>query len=124
MSRIFLVTLLLAAPVVLLAESATPSIGYTVAPTDHGGQDCSTCHNSFGPAIANSQALTADITNYNPGVQQTIHIVIQNSRAQRWGFQITFRPVSDETQPAGDFASGNSVQVVCDDGSRFGSAPP
>jgi uncharacterized protein (TIGR03437 family) len=48
----------------------------------------------------------------------------QHPQAQRWGFQITIRPVSDETQPAGDFSAGPSVLVVCDNGSRFGSAPP
>ena len=124
MSRTLLLTLLLAAPVALLAEGAMPSIGYAGAPTDHNGQNCSTCHNSFGAAVSNSSALTADINSYNPGVQQTIHIMVQNPQAQRWGFQITIRSVSDETQPAGDFSPGNAVQVVCDDGSRFGSAPP
>jgi uncharacterized protein (TIGR03437 family) len=124
MSRILVLTLLFAAPVAVLAESALPSIGYAGAITDHNGQDCSTCHNSFGAAITNSAALTADINSYNPGVQQTIHIIIQQAQAQRWGFQITIRPASDETQPAGDFSPGNSVAVVCDDGSRFGSAPP
>ncbi|HTB18727.1 MAG TPA: hypothetical protein VK708_11450, partial [Bryobacteraceae bacterium] len=49
------VPLLLVVPALLLAgnlfaESKTPSLGYTGAPTDHGGQDCSTCHNSFGAA--------------------------------------------------------------------------
>ena len=101
-----------------------PSIGYTGAPTDHNGQNCSTCHNTPGGAVANSPALTANINSYNPGVQQTIRIVVQDQAAQRWGFQITIRPVSDETQPAGDFSPGLGVQVVCDDGSRFGSAPP
>ena len=124
MSRTLLVTLLLAAPVALLAEGAMPSIGYAGAPTDHNGQNCSTCHNSFGAAVSNSPALTADINSYNPGVPTTIHIIVQQPQAQRWGFQITIRAVSDETQSAGDFSPGNSVQVVCDDGSRFGSAPP
>lgn len=101
-----------------------PSIGYTGAPTDHNGQDCSTCHSSFGPAVSNSAALTANITSYNPGVQQTLHILVQNAQAQRWGFQITIRSVSDETQSAGDYSAAASVQVVCDNGSRFGVAPP
>ena len=124
MSGTLLLTLLFAGPVAVLAESAMPSIGYTGAPTDHNGQDCSTCHNSFGAAISNSAALTANITSYNPGVQQTLRIMVQNPQAQRWGFQITIRSVSDETQSAGDYSAGISVQVVCDDGSRFGSAPP
>jgi uncharacterized protein (TIGR03437 family) len=125
MSRTLLLTLLLAAPVAMLAEGSMPSIGYTGALTDHSGQDCSTCHNSFGGANTDSRgSVTADITSYNPGVQQTIHLMVQHPLAQRWGFQITIRSVSDETQSAGDFSPGNSVTVVCDDGSRFGSAPP
>jgi uncharacterized protein (TIGR03437 family) len=123
MNRILVLSLLLAAPVALLAESAMPSIGYTGAPADHNGQNCSTCHTG-SQVMNNSPALTADINSYNPGVQQTIHIVVQNSQAQRWGFQITIREVSDETLSAGDFSPGNSSQVVCDNGTQFGSAPP
>ena len=124
MSRFLLLSLLLTAPVALFAESATPSLGYTGAPADHNGQDCSTCHNSFGAAVLNTPALTANLTSYNPGVQQTIRIIVQNSQAQRWGFQITIRAVSDETQSAGDFSAGGPVQVVCDNGTQFGTAPP
>ncbi len=125
MSRIFLFSMLLAVPAALLAESAKPSIGYTGAPTDHNGQDCSTCHNSFGPAISNSASLTANIASYNPGVQQLIRISVQDPQAQMWGFQLTIRSVSNQTQSAGDFSPGGSnVQVVCNDGSQFGSAPP
>lgn len=102
-----------------------PSIGYTGAPTDHNGQDCSTCHNSYGAANSDATgSVTANISSYNPGVQQTIHVMVQHPQAQRWGFQITIRSVSDQTQSAGDYSAGIAVQVVCDDGSRFGSAPP
>ena len=123
MSRILLVTMLFAVPVALLAEGAMPSIGYAGAPTDHNGQNCSTCHTG-APNSDSRGSMTADISSYNPGVQQTIRIILQHPQAQRWGFQITIRPVSDETQSAGDFSAGPSIKVVCDDGSRFGSAPP
>ena len=125
MSCRLLLTLLFVVPVALLAEGAMPSIGYSGAPTDHNGQNCSTCHNSFGAANSDpSGSLTADISSYNPGIQQTIRIIIQHPQASRWGFQITIRSVSDETQSAGDFSPGGPVQVVCDDGSRFGAAAP
>jgi uncharacterized protein (TIGR03437 family) len=125
MSRTFLATLLLAAPIALFGESAMPSIGYTGALTDHNGQDCSTCHNSYGGANSDATgSVMANISSYNPGVQQTIHVMVQHPQAQRWGFQITIRSVSDQTQSAGDYSAGIAVQVVCDDGSRFGSAPP
>jgi len=125
MSRTLLATLLLAAPIALFGESAMPSLGYTGAPTDHNGQDCSTCHNSYGAANSDATgSVTTNISSYNPGVQQTIHVTVQHPQAQRWGFQITIRSVSDQTQSAGDYSAGIAVQVVCDDGSRFGSAPP
>ncbi len=125
MSRTLFLIPILFGPAALLAENAMPSIGYAGAPTDHNGQNCSTCHGSFGGANSDSRgSLTADITSYNPGVQQTIHITIQHPQASRWGFQITIRAVSDETQEAGIFSGNDPVQVRCDNGTQFGSPGP
>jgi uncharacterized protein (TIGR03437 family) len=127
MHRILPVILFALAPVVVLAESAMPSIGYTGAPADHTGQNCSVCHSSFGAANSNTQgSVTVSITNYNPGVQQMIHVTVSNPTATRWGFQMTIREVSDETTEAGTFSTstGQPFTVVCDSGSQFGSAPP
>src|SRR5450755_3882197 len=125
MSRIFPSILLALAPAVVLAESAMPSIGYTGAPADHNGQNCSVCHNTFGAANSDSQgSVTASITDYNPGVQQTVHVMVKHPTATRWGFQMTIREVSDETSNAGTFSASSGIVVVCDDGSKFGSAPP
>ena len=115
------------APAVVLAESVMPSIGFTGSPTDHNGQNCSVCHNSFGAANSDKQgSLTVTMSDYNPGVQQMIHIIVQHPQAKRWGFQITIRQVSYEAAEAGTFSAspGDPFQVVCDDGSKFGSAPP
>src|SRR5579871_5182757 len=111
----------------LEAESVKPSIGYTGAPADHHGQDCSVCHNSFGAANSDqSGSVIVGISDYNPGVQQMIHIQVKHPLAMRWGFQITIREVSDETAEGGTFSAGpgDPFQVVCDDGTQFGSAPP
>lgn len=127
MTRLFPAILIVLAPAMALAESAMPSIGYTGAPADHNGQNCSVCHNSFGAANSNSQgSVTVSVTNYNPGVQQMIHVMVTNPKASRWGFQMTIREVSDETREAGTFSTvtGLPFTVVCDDGSQFGSAPP
>jgi uncharacterized protein (TIGR03437 family) len=127
MHRILPVILFALAPAVALAESAMPSIGYTGAPADHNGQNCSVCHSSFGAANSNTQgSVTVSITNYNPGVQQMIHIMVNHPKASRWGFQMTIREVSDETTEAGTFSTsaGQPFTVVCDNGSQFGSAPP
>jgi uncharacterized protein (TIGR03437 family) len=127
MNRIFPLFLITLAPTVVLAESVMPSIGYTGAPSDHNGQNCSVCHSSFGAANSDKQgSLAVAISDYNPGVQQMVHITVSHPEAKRWGFQITIRQVSYETAEAGTFSAspGDAFQVVCDDGSQFGSAPP
>ena len=79
MNPIFRTILLVLAPAVVLAESAMPSIGYTGAPADHNGQSCSACHNSLGPANSDKTgSLAVTVTDYNPGVQQMIHIVVSH----------------------------------------------
>jgi uncharacterized protein (TIGR03437 family) len=121
--------LVLLVPTAVFAESATPSIGYTGAPSDHGGQNCSTCHTG-NPVNASSGSLTVTMSNvsgYVPSVQQLIKVVVQNASASRWGFQITIREQSDETLSSGTFFVPNStapVQVVCDDGTQYGSPAP
>jgi uncharacterized protein (TIGR03437 family) len=125
MTRLLPVILIALAPAVALAESAMPSIGYTGAPADHNGQNCTVCHSSFA-VNSGPGSLTVSITNYNPGVQQMIHVTVTNPTATVWGFQMTIREVSDETREAGTFSTvtGEPMTVVCDDGSQFGSAPP
>ncbi len=66
-------------------------------------------------------------SDYVPSVQQLIHIVVQNPNASRWGFQITIREQSNESLSSGTFSVPDPnapVQVVCDDGSQYGSQPP
>jgi uncharacterized protein (TIGR03437 family) len=113
----------------LFAESMTPSLGYTGAPTDHNGQDCSTCHNTYGPANSDpTGSLKVTASDYVPSVQQLIHIVVQNPNASRWGFQLTIREQNNETLSAGTFTipatSTSFEQVACDDGTQYGSPGP
>jgi uncharacterized protein (TIGR03437 family) len=127
---VLLPSVLLLAPIFLWAESGTPSLGYAGVNSgigsDHGGQDCSTCHSSFGAANSDSTgSLAVTVGDYNPGIAQTIRIIVQHPVADRWGFQLTIREVSDETISSGSFSlalANDPVQVVCDDGSKFGSA--
>src|ERR1700691_3948199 len=103
MNRPLLLALLMFVPAVIFAESVTPSIGYAGAPTDHGGQNCSTCHT--GNAVnASSGSLKVTVSDYVPTVEQLIHIVVQNPNASRWGFQITIREQSDQTLSSGTFS--------------------
>jgi uncharacterized protein (TIGR03437 family) len=128
MTRFASLALLAFLPTAVFAESATPSLGYTGAPTDHGGQDCSTCHNSYGAANSDkSGSLQVTATDYVPSVQQSIHVVVQNPNASRFGFQITIREQSNQTLSSGSFALAEPnapVQVVCDDGTQYGSQAP
>ena len=118
--RATLLTLLVLLPTALVAESQMPSIRFAGAPKD-GGQNCSTCHLQSSPPQG---SVTLDVNDYNPGVIQVIHVNINDTRAIRWGFQLTARSVSDETRSAGTFAGSGNVQVRCDDGSKFGSLQP
>src|ERR1700685_933841 len=124
MTRLASVALFLSLPAAILAESQTPSIGYAGAPTDHGGANCSTCHTGL-PLHAPSGSLQVTVSNYVPSVQQLIKVVIQNSNASRWGFQMTIRGQSNQTLSAGTFTIPNGQtheQVMCEDGTQFGSA--
>ncbi len=121
MRRKLFVLLLSAGPVALLAESGPATIRTTGAPID-GGQTCASCHSPR--AGANTGSLTIDPSVYTANVPQTIHVRVADPAGARWGFQLTSRLVSDETMPAGTFTSSETVQVRCDDGTRFGSAPP
>jgi uncharacterized protein (TIGR03437 family) len=128
MTRLGYILLIGLAPAAVFAESVTPSIGYAGAPTDHGGQDCSACHNSFGPANSDKTgSLQVTVSDYVPSIQQLIHIVVQNPNATRWGFQITIREQNNQTLSSGTFSVQSPsapVQVACDDGSQFGSPAP
>ncbi len=66
------------------------------------------------------------VSDYVPTEPQTIRIIVQHPQASRWGFQITIREQSDETLSSGVFSALNAAntQVVCDDGSQFGSQAP
>src|ERR1700733_1089503 len=121
MTRLVSLALLALLPTAIFAESATPSLGYTGAPSDHGGQNCSTCHTG-NPLNDPSGSLKVTATDYVPSVQQLIRIVVQNANASRFGFQITIREQSDQTLSSGSFALAEPnapVQVVCDDGTQF-----
>ncbi len=123
MKRLAFFLLLAAAPVAVFGESATPSLGYTGAPTDHNGQSCVTCHT--GNTVNDpSGSLKVMVGNYSATNTQLIRIIIQNPNASRWGFQMTIRGQSSETVSAGTFslaANPGPVQIVCDNGTQYGA---
>ena len=73
--------------------------------------------------------MSVSISDYTPTITQLVKVVVQDPKAQRWGFQITIRQVSNETLEAGNFTAVNNgpaqtTQVRCDDGSQFGTPSP
>ncbi|HEX5228231.1 MAG TPA: choice-of-anchor V domain-containing protein [Bryobacteraceae bacterium] len=132
MIRLAASALLVILPVALFAESDTPGIGYAGAPTDHGGANCSTCHNTFGGANSDKTGslhvtFSTEGGVYMPGQAQTIRIVVERASAANFGFQITIREQNNLALSAGTFAIPTGVtaeQVVCADGSEFGSPGP
>jgi uncharacterized protein (TIGR03437 family) len=111
-------------PIVLMGFSTGPPTKRTGASVD-GGLNCTACHRSFAPANSDPRGnVRIDVSNYAPGVKQTVRVTVTHPEAVRWGFQVTARLVSDETKPAGDFAGSSVVKVMCDDGLQLGSAAP
>jgi uncharacterized protein (TIGR03437 family) len=89
--------------------------------------NCSSCHSSPGlTATDATHFVSLSVNDYNPGVSQTIHVTVADPSATTWGFQLTARPVNNESQEAGTMSPVNSsiVQVRCDDGSQYGTPGP
>ncbi len=111
-------------PALLYGFSTGPPIKRTGAPID-GGLDCTACHRTFAPANSDPRGtVTIDARTYNPGVTQTIRVIVHHPESSRWGFQLTARQVSDPSKPAGSFVESDSIRVRCDDGTNLGSAGP
>ena len=103
-------------PVALLGFSTGPPAKRTGAAVD-GGTNCTACHRTFAPANSDPRGFVRiDADSYIPGVQQVVHVTVSHPDQQRWGFQLTARLVSDETQQAGTFTGDDVVKVICDDG--------
>lgn len=123
---VWIAALLIAAgiPPALLANSGTlaaapaPPLKRTGAAVD-GGLTCTACH--VGNAVnSGSGSLVIRASSYTPGVKQTVEVQLSDPDAQRWGFQLIARLVSDETKQAGTFSTSADVQVRCEDGVVIG----
>ena len=102
----------LSVPIVMYGFSSGPPINRTGAPVD-GGLNCTVCHRTFAPANSGTGRVSISTLSYTPGVKQTVTVTVEDPDAQRWGFQMTARFVSDETIQAGTFTPGN-LRVRCD----------
>lgn len=83
--------------------------GLTGAP---GEATCTSCHGG-GSSAARVQVSASDGDTYTPGQKKTITVSFVNGTATRYGFQLSARLVTGNTQ-AGDFsASPTGTAVIC-----------
>jgi uncharacterized protein (TIGR03437 family) len=103
-------------PVLIYAYSGGPDPRKTGAP---GDGLCIECHGTQANAGGGNVAIAfpAGLT-YTPGTKQRLTVTVTDSAAKRWGFQLTARLASNETNgQAGSFTPANaSTQVICEDG--------
>ncbi len=111
--------LLGALPVLVWAYSYGPPPGFTTAPGDEPGIACTYCHG--GSLNGGGGTVKINFPNgqtYTPGQTQTMTIVVTDSQAQFYGFQMTARLDSNPSSTqAGNFTplqqSGGLQQVIC-----------
>jgi uncharacterized protein (TIGR03437 family) len=101
-----------AIPITLLAFSTGPPIMRTGAAVD-GGLACTQCHISFALNDDTGGSVVIRANPYTPGVKQLIEVQVNHPTAMRFGFQLTARAVSDETQQAGTFTVDDNIRVRC-----------
>lgn len=95
-----------------------PPNGVTIAPGDRPGVSCTQCHvgsalNGGGGSVR--LALPNGLT-YTPGQPQNIQVIVNDSIAAIYGFEMTARLESGpNTQQAGSFTAGPNQKVVCSD---------
>jgi uncharacterized protein (TIGR03437 family) len=114
-----------ATAVMIHAYSTGPDPRYTGAPGD-SSQACATvgCHagTPLNGGGGNVVVNFPDGMTYTPGQRKTFTIVITDSQARVYGFQMTARLESDLVNgQAGDFAAGAGQIVLCDNGSVKGA---
>ena len=110
--RTFQILVAGAIPFTLLAFSTGPPIMRTGAAVD-GGLACTVCHTSFPLNDDSGGSVTIRTNAYTPGVKQLIEVIVNHPTAIRFGFQLTARVMSDETQAAGTFTADDNIRVRC-----------
>jgi uncharacterized protein (TIGR03437 family) len=116
---------LAASAALIHAYSSGPDPRYTGAPGDNP-LACSTsgCHTGtdLNGGGGNVVVKFPDGLTYTPGKKQTFTIIITDSKAKIYGFQMTARLESDLANgQAGDFAAGVGQFVICDNGTFKGN---
>lgn len=113
--------LISAVPVLVWAYSYGPPPFFTTAPGDAPGVACTYCHGAEGPLNSGGGNVKINFPNgqtYTPGQTQTMTIVITDSQAHYYGFEMTARLDSNPSSTqAGNFTpvqqAGGAQQVIC-----------
>lgn len=94
----------LSLPSVWAVSTGSNPSGLAGAP---GQSTCAACHGSgsvsTGPGRVRIEAVSA--TGYAPGTALRLRVTIEDPDARRWGFQLTARRASANTQPMGTFTN-------------------
>ncbi len=104
-------------PMVLFADVTGADPKYTAAPGDDS-RACTACHigTSLNGGAGSVQIIVPGDATYTPGVTQHIKVQVSDPAQRRWGFELTARVSSDNSQ-AGDITSTDSnTQVRCANG--------
>src|ERR1700752_3479703 len=93
-------------PLLIHAYEYGPDAGAAGVPGENGSCSQSGCHT--GTAV-NGGGGSVTVTfpgglTYTPGATQHLVVTIDDSKARRWGFELTARLDSDVTQVAGTFS--------------------
>ena len=105
----------LAVAIVGAGLASAHSAGTTQASAGVPGEsDCSACHTQTSLGTGAITVTSSDKTKtYQPGVSQKLTLVITDSAAKRWGFQLTARLQSNQQLQAGTFKPGTDSQLFC-----------
>lgn len=99
-----------AIPIALFGYAQGPDAGTAGVP---GETTCASCH-SGGSGTGTVTVAFPNGTTYTPGVKQHLVVTITDSKAKRWGFELTARQASSTSTQAGTFAPTDSnTQLVC-----------
>lgn len=110
-----LLTVVLSAPLLLLATSNGGPYRHTGAFGESGCDEAGCHRNTFG----GTGRVTIDVGPYVPGQKQRVRVTINDAASRAWGFQLAARMARNPQQQAGIFAipeNNINVWIHCADG--------
>jgi uncharacterized protein (TIGR03437 family) len=98
------------APLMMFAHAGGPDAALSGVP---GESTCASCHGG-GSGTGSVSVTFPNGATYTPGATQHLTVTVSDSKARRWGFQLTARQSSSSTAQAGTFTpTDGNTQIVC-----------